>query len=122
MTNEKIIKFGARWGVTSLGLWIASAILGPDRFNAGSHLSTVLGAGLFLALINLALKPLLVIMSFPAIILSLGFFMLLVNGFLILVASWLYSSLYVKSFGVAIIAGAIITLVNFLVMRAMKDL
>jgi uncharacterized membrane protein YvlD (DUF360 family) len=47
--------------------------------------------------------------------------MLIVNGFLILLASWIYSPLYVENLGVAIIAGLIIGAVNFLVTRILKE-
>jgi putative membrane protein len=105
-----------------LGLWIASGILGGDRLSVGNTWETVIGAGFFLALVNMALKPVLVMLSFPAIILSLGLFMLIVNGFLIMVAHWLYSPLYVKNLGVAIIAGIIVGLVNLLVSKVLEDI
>lgn len=83
---------------------------------------TVIGAGFFLALVNMALKPLLVLLSFPAVILSLGLFMLIINGFLIILEHWIYSPLYVKSLGWAVLAGIIIGLVNFLVTKVMGDI
>lgn len=115
------LRFVVRWVVSALGLWIASAILGPDRLSVGDAWGTVIGAGFFLALVNMALKPLLVILSIPAILLSLGLFMLVVNGLLILFAGWLYSPLYVKNLGVAIIAGIIIGFVNFLVTKVLEE-
>lgn len=116
-----LLRFVVRWTVSSLGLWIAAALLGPARLAVGSHWTTVVGAGFLLALVNMAIKPLLVVLSFPAIILSLGVFMLVLNGFMIVIVSWLYSSLYVKNFGVAILAGLIIGLVNFLVTKILED-
>lgn len=122
MVGNFVMRFGVRWIVSGLGLWIASGILGPGRLSVGHTWGTVIGAGFFLALINWALKPLLVILSFPAIILSLGLFMLLLNGLLILIVHWLYSPLFVKNFGVAIIAGIIVGLVNFLVTKVLEDI
>jgi putative membrane protein len=122
MAVNFLMRFAARWVVCALGLWVASGILGPERFSVGHTLGTVIIAGFFLAVINWALKPLLVILSFPAIILSLGLFMLILNGFLIMIVHWLYSPLYVKSFGVAVIAGIIVGLVNFLVTKVLEDI
>ncbi|MDB5161029.1 MAG: hypothetical protein JWO96_409 [Candidatus Saccharibacteria bacterium] len=96
--------------------------MGPDRLSVGGSWGTVAGAGFFLALINMILKPVLVFLSIPALLLSLGLFMLVVNGFLILLASWLYSPLYVKNLGVAIVAGVIVGLVNYLVSRILEDI
>lgn len=81
-----------------------------------------MAAGFFLALVNMALKPLLVILSFPAIIFSLGLFMLILNGFMILLVSWLYDGLYVKNFGVAVVTGIIVGLVNFLTTKIVEDI
>ena len=114
-------RFLVRWVVSSLGLWIAEAILGSSRLSVGSSWGTVVGAGFFLALVNMFLKPLLIFLSIPAILLSLGLFMLVVNGLMILIASWLYSPLFVENFGVAIIAGIIVGLVNFLVTHILDD-
>lgn len=122
MVGNFLLRFLVRWTVSGLGLWIASGILGPNHLSVGNTWGTVIGAGFFLALVNWALKPLLVILSFPAIILSLGLFMLLLNGFLILIVHWIYSPLYVSGFGVAIIAGIIIGLVNFLVTKVLEDI
>jgi putative membrane protein len=122
MAGNFLLRFGVRWIVSGLGLWIASGILGPDRLSVGHTWGTVIAAGFFLAVVNWALKPLLVILSFPAIILSLGLFMLLLNGFLIMLAHWLYSPLFVKNFGVAIIAGIIVGLFNFLVTKVLEDI
>jgi putative membrane protein len=122
MVQSFLLRFLARWVVSGLGLWIASGLLGSERLSVGNTWSTVIGAGFFLALVNMAVKPVLVIMSFPAIILSLGLFMLVLNGFLILIAHWIYSPLYVKNFGVAIIAGIIVGLVNFLVTKVLEDI
>lgn len=122
MLRQFLTRFLARWVVSSLGLWVASGLLGPSRLSVGNTLGTVLGAGLFLALVNMAVKPILVILSFPAIILSLGLFMLVLNGFLIMLAHWIYSPLYVKNLGVAVVAGLIVGLVNFLVTKVLEDI
>jgi putative membrane protein len=122
MMQHFLTRFAARWLVSGLGLWIASGILGRSHLSVGHTLWTVIGAGFFLALVNMAIKPVLVILSFPAVILSLGLFMLIINGFIIMLVHWIYSPLYVKNLGWAIIAGIIIGLVNFLVTKVLEDI
>ncbi len=117
-----LMKFAVRWAVSGLGLWLASGILGSGRLSVGNTAGTVIAAGFFLALVNMAIKPILVILSFPAIILSLGLFMLILNGFLIMLVHWIYHPLYVSSLGWAIIAGIIVGLVNFLVTKVLEDI
>lgn len=122
MLKHFVTRFAIRWAVSGLGLWIASGLLGPSRLSVGHSWATVIGAGFFLALVNMALKPILVILSFPAIILSLGLFMLILNGFLIMIVHWIYHPLYVSSLWAAIIAGIIIGFVNFLVTKILEDI
>jgi putative membrane protein len=113
--------FLVRWFVSSLGLWIAAAFLGPERLSVGGRWGAWIAAGFVLALVNMLLKPLLVFLSLPALLLTLGLFMLVVNGFLILLASWIYDPLEVHGFGTAIIAGVVVGLVNFLVSHILED-
>lgn len=110
-----------RWAVSFLGLWAAATILGGERLGLDSGLKTALVAGIFLALANMFIRPLLVFLSFPAVVLSLGLFMFIINGFMLLIVSWLYSSLYIKNFGVAVIAGVILGIVNFLISRMIRE-
>jgi putative membrane protein len=121
VSKSILSKFVLRWLVSGLGLWIAASLLGPSRLSVGGRWTTVVGAGFFLALVNMFLKPLLVFLSLPALLLTIGLFMLILNGFLILLASWIYDPLYVKNLGVAIVAGIIIGTVNFLVTRVLED-
>jgi len=120
------VRLAFRWLACSLGLWIAEAIVGSERMQLGdastSTLTAAIIAGLILALINMFLKPILVFLSIPALLLTLGFFLLVVNGFLIILVSWLYDPLYIKNFGVAVIAGVIVGLVNYLVTRILEDI
>jgi uncharacterized membrane protein YvlD (DUF360 family) len=50
-------------------------------------------------------------------VIGAGFFLALV-----LIVHWIYSPLYVKNLGVAILAGIIIGLVNFLVTKVLEDI
>lgn len=114
MNHGIIYRFLVRWVVCSLGLWIAAGLLG-SRVEYGSNFRVILIAGLILALVNAILRPLVVILSLPAILFTLGIFMLFINGFMVFLVSKLYPSLQITSFWVAILAGMIIGLVNYLV-------
>jgi putative membrane protein len=107
-------KFLLRWFVCGLGLWIAAGLL-SERISYQNDLSVIVTAGLVLAAINTIIRPILVLLSLPAILLSLGLFMVVINGFTVFLASKLYSSLEVTNFWAAMLAGIIIGLVNYLV-------
>lgn len=108
-------RFLVRWFVSSLGLWLAAALVGSDKISFQNRMSVVVVSGLVLAIVNTFLKPLVVFLSLPAVLLSLGIFMVVINGLMVSVAAKLYEPLEVTSFAVAMIAGVVIGLTNFLV-------
>ena len=114
MNRGPFARFLIRWFVCSLGLWIAAALLG-GRLTYSSSIAVIIVAGLVLAIVNIVLKPILVIVAMPAILFSLGLFMIVINGLTVLLASKLYHGLQVTNFGAAMLAGMVIGLVNYLV-------
>jgi putative membrane protein len=114
MNHGIIYRFLVRWLVSSLGLWIAAGLL-RSGVNYGSNLRVIIVAGLILAVVNAVIRPVVVILSLPAILFTLGIFMLFINGLMVYLVSKLYPSLEITSFWVAILAGMIIGLVNYLV-------
>ncbi len=115
MQRKRSSRFIVRWLVCSVGLWLAAALVGSDRISFNNRLSVVIISGLVLALVNTLIKPLVVFLSLPAVLLSLGIFMVVINGLMVSIAAKLYHSLRVENFGVAVVAGIIIGLTNFLV-------
>jgi len=119
--NKHFPRFLIRWLVCSLGLWIAASIVGSDGINYGSKARVIIIAGLLLAIINMFIRPIVVVLSLPAILLSLGLFMIIINGLMVLLVSKLYSSLHITNFWAAIFAGMVIGLVNYLVTAILDE-
>ncbi|HEX9153746.1 MAG TPA: phage holin family protein [Candidatus Saccharimonadales bacterium] len=120
MNNGLLYRFLVRWLVCSLGLWIASGILGSG-VNYGDSMHVIVIAGLILALVNSILRPMIVILSLPAILFTLGLFMVVINGFMVFLVGKLYPALEITSFWMAIFAGVIIGLVNYLVTAILEN-
>ncbi|MBC7581974.1 phage holin family protein [Aeromicrobium sp.] len=108
------LRFLFRWAVCSLGLWIAAGLLGSG-ITYEQRFSVILIAGFVLAVVNLFIRPLVVLMALPAILVSLGLFMLVINGLMVLLVSKLYTPLHITNFWAAMFAGVVIGLVNYLV-------
>ena len=118
--NKPFVRFLTRWLVCSLGLWIAAGFLGAS-ITYDSKLRVIIIAGLVLAIINVIVKPILVIFSLPAILFTLGLFMVIVNGLTVFIASKLYTPLHITNFWAAVFAGMVIGLVNYLVTAILED-
>lgn len=121
MKNQNfLVRFLIRWGVCSLGLWIAAAILG-DNLTYDNRVSVLIIAGIILAIVNSVIKPILVLFTLPAVLLTLGLFMLVINALTVMLTAWLYGPLEVSGFWSAMLAGLIIGVVNFLVSVISED-
>lgn len=118
--NKPLYRFLTRWLVTSLGLWIAAGFL-SSSISYDNKLRVIIIAGLVLAVINVVIKPVLVIFSLPAIVLTLGLFMVFINGLTVFIASKLYTPLHITNFWAAVFAGMVIGLVNYLVTAILED-
>ena len=112
--KNPFVRLLLRWFVCSLGLWIAAGLL-SGSINYGERLSVIVIAGLVLALVNIILKPIIVIFALPALLLTLGLFMIIINGLMVYLASKFYAPLEITNFWAAVFAGIIIGLVNYLV-------
>lgn len=119
--KSPIKRFAIRWAVSALGLWIAAGFLSGSISYDGSG-SIIIAAGLVLAIVNTLIKPFVILLSLPAILFSLGLFMIVINGLMVMLASKLYGPLEVSGFGAAMLAGVIIGLVNILVTAIVEDI
>jgi len=67
-------------------------------------------AGIVIALLNAILKPILVVLTIPLTILTLGLFLLVINAALILLAAYLIDGFYVDGFWWALLFSIILSL------------
>lgn len=113
--------FLLRWALNAFGLWGCVLLLGTGYNNVDvtAGFWGFLLAGLIFSVINSLFKPLLVIVSLPAILLTLGLFTIIVNGVIVYITFMLAPGL-AMSFGNSIIAGIILSLLNYIVNAALE--
>ena len=119
--KRQFLVFLIRWVLSALGLWIAVRLLGTgyENVDVTAGFWGFLFAGLIFSIVNSLFKPLLVIVSMPAILLTLGLFTIVVNGVLVYI-SLLVAPGIAMSFGNSIITGIILSLVNYIVSVAIE--
>ena len=74
--------------------------------------STALVVAVVLALLNVFLKPVLVLLSFPVTFFTLGLFLLVINAIIILLASKLVDGFHVSGFWSALFFSIVLSIVN----------
>ena len=74
-----------------------------------------------LALLNVTIKPLLVLLTIPISVLTLGLFLLVVNVIIIFIAEWLVGGFEVDNFWWALLFSLILSLINSLFIRLGED-
>ena len=86
--KNNVSVFIVRWLFNSLGLWVAVRLLGTGYYNVSVHVGILsfLFAGLVFSIVNSVLKPFIVILALPAILLTLGLFMIIVNGLMVYIS------------------------------------
>lgn len=77
-----------RWGITALAIAAAAYVL-PGITVTGDGLTVVLVMAVILGLVNATVRPALVFLSCPLIILTLGLLLPVINGVTLWLASWL---------------------------------
>ncbi|HEU5186923.1 MAG TPA: phage holin family protein [Candidatus Saccharimonadales bacterium] len=110
--QKQFLFFLLRWLLNGFAIWVAARLLSGVAYDPSETLVTFLLAGLLLTVVNVLIKPILLILSLPAIVVSLGLFMLIVNGFLVWLVSLLVPDLEM-SFWSAVLAGIIVSVLNF---------
>ena len=117
--KQQFKQFLLRWAVCTAGLWIDSLLFNTVEIRGGAITVLLLG-GLIIALVNTVIKPLVILLSLPAIMLSLGLFTVIINGLMVALAGWLYGPLDVETFGAAVLTGVIIGLLNFIITKILE--
>jgi putative membrane protein len=103
--------FVFRWAITTVAVMIASSIFRGIRYDT---FSALIAAALLLGILNAFVRPILLILSAPLILLTLGFFILVVNGLMLLAVPHVVWGFHVDSFGSAFWGAIVISLISWI--------
>ena len=106
---DNLAGFFIQWAITSICLWGASLLFNGIRFSSTSSL--VISA-LLLGFANAVLRPLLVILTLPLTLVTLGFFLLVINALMLLLVSKLVSGFKISGFWTAFFAALFISIMS----------
>jgi putative membrane protein len=103
----------ARIVLNGIGLLLAARLVPGVSYSGG--LAYLLLAGAVIGLINVLVRPLVTLLSLPAVLLTFGLFYLAINGLMFWLAAGLLDGLQVSGCLPAILGGLVLTVFNVIV-------
>ncbi len=104
-------------------LLLAAAIIATAYFIPQIHVNSVgtaIGLVIVLAVLNWFIKPLLILLTIPITIVTLGLFLLVINTIIVLLADWMLAGFHIESLGWAFIFSILLSLFNYLIDRLLE--
>ena len=100
------------WLSACLGLYITDVLFEGVWLDGWVSL---LVSGLILAFVNMFLKPILMVLTLPLMVFTLGLALPLLNGLLLMIVDELVLGFHLAGYGVAVVAAFLISLISFLI-------
>ena len=97
------------WDTTALSLWVASYLFRGLKFDS---VGALVVSALLLGFANAIVKPLLIVLTLPLTLLTLGLFLLVINALMILLVSAIVRGFKVSGFWTAFFASIFISLLG----------
>jgi putative membrane protein len=107
-----MIGFVFRAVIAALGLWLATRLLGPRIYidDAG----TLVLAGVLLGIVNAIVRPVTVVLTFPITLVTLGFFLLVVNAAMLGLVALFLPGFRIEGFWTALLAALVVSLTGWI--------
>ena len=96
--------------VVGIGLWLASRIVSGIGFDSNG---TLIAAALLLGIVNAFVRPIIVILTLPITLLTLGIFLLVINALMIELVAYFLPGFIVAGFWSAIFAAIVVSLTSW---------
>src|SRR3982751_22484 len=103
--------FVFRWIATTIAVFVAAPVVG---INYGDRLGCLLGASLLLGIINAFIRPVLLLLSLPLILVTLGLFILIINALMLKFVGEIAPCFKVHGFWSAFFGAILISFVSWL--------
>jgi putative membrane protein len=119
------MKLLIRWIISALALFAAAYFVPGIRVEGANAWTVYALMALVLGLVNALVRPILRLLSCPFIILTLGLFLLLINGISLLIAARIAEALgvgfFVDGFKAAFLGALVVSVVTFFLNIFVKD-
>lgn len=96
--------------ITALGLWVADQLLSGITITGTGALIV---SALLLGIVNAVIRPVILILTLPLTVLTLGLFVLIVNGISLAIAAWLVPGFHIAGLWSATLGAIIVGLTGW---------
>lgn len=100
-----------KWVLNSFALYFVMKIIPGIRID---RFQDLLVAALVIGLLNAFLRPIIILLTLPVTMLTLGLFTLVINGLMFYLAAYLVGGFHVTGFGAAFLAALLFSLFSFI--------
>ncbi len=104
-----MIGFLLRAAIVALGLWLATLWVRGVYIDSPG---TLLLAGILLGVVNSIIRPIAILLTLPMTIVTLGFFLLVINAGMVALVAWMLPGMHLAGFGSAFWAAVIVSLTS----------
>jgi putative membrane protein len=112
------MKLLVRWAASALAVWAATGLIPGIKVHGGAW--SYFWVALLFSLINVTIGSILKVLTLPAVLLSMGLFIVVINAAMLeLTARW-STSLTIDNFWSALFAALVISIVSGLLNRTVK--
>ncbi len=119
MNRTFAVRLLVAWLSNCVALLVAAAVI--PAIGYGKDAGTLLLAGLILGVVNFVVRPAIVFLTLPAVVLSLGLFLLVINALMLWLTSKLVDGFTVGRFWSTIGGALIVWIVNAALRRAQRS-
>lgn len=99
------------WLLNAAALWLTALIGIGIQFNPMTVWNVLLAA-LILGLVNALIKPIMIVLTLPVNIVTLGLFTLVINTFVLYIVAWLTPAMQITGFWQALLAAIILSIIS----------
>jgi putative membrane protein len=100
-----------KWLINTIALFVVVNVVSGISVE---RWQTLLVGALVLGLLNAFFRPLILLLTLPVNVLTLGLFTLIINGMIFYLAAWLVTGFHVTGFWTSFVAALVFSIVSFL--------
>ncbi|MGF1491080.1 MAG: phage holin family protein [Microcoleaceae cyanobacterium] len=119
MVDSARFGFLITWSLTAVALFVTAALVPGIQM---VHWQSVLVAVVVMGLINALVRPVLIVLTLPLTLITLGLFLPIINAVLFLLVGWLTPGLMITGFWSAMAGSIVLSIVSGAIDRIVQQI